>query len=418
MNLSFCDSDNDGFLAFDLIEILDQVQLSVASDLDDNDPRVLIGTSEGTFLEVGDILQNPTVTSLCDLVPASFDVAINSNSEIFTTNEDSIEQVNTGACTTSAIAAFGGNSMSFDTQNNLYFNYLSQNQSSVYRWDEGFTGSPYVWHNFGQGRPGGDFVILGNYMYIAWKNIDNTDSLFKVQLDSDFNYVSHEVLGELKFDTFGLASEQGVLYGVTASEIYRIVLDTSTPTFETVLSNDFSYGAWFGAAGFSEAIEITSSAHISETDAQNNSNALSNPWTNTVEDSQTIYVRTENITTGNFIVTPVNIEIYSLFENNPPDLSSCDTDNDGIVSFDFTSQSTLIMGTQDTSLYEVIFYNDIDLSSSISNPSNYQTIEPLETIFFRIINTDNEECFSEGSFNITIAGPDSCNENDPPGNFG
>ena len=99
LNLSFCDSDNDGFLAFDLIEILDQVQLSVASDLDDNDPRVLIGTSEGTFLEVGDILQNPTVTSLCDLVPASFDVAINSNSEIFTTNEDSIEQVNTGACT-------------------------------------------------------------------------------------------------------------------------------------------------------------------------------------------------------------------------------------------------------------------------------------------------------------------------------
>ena len=147
-------------------------------------------------------------------------------------------------------------------------------------------------------------------MYIAWKNTDNTDSLFKVQLDSDFNYVSHEVLGELKFDTFGLASEQGVLYGVTASEIYRIVLDTSTPTFETVLSNDFSYGAWFGAAGFSEAIEITSSAHISETDAQNNSNALSNPWTNTV--SQTIYVRTENITTGNFIVTPVNIEIYIL----------------------------------------------------------------------------------------------------------
>ena len=90
LNLNFCESDNDGFLAFDSIEILDQVQLSVASDLDDNDPRVLIGTSEGTFLEVGDILQNPTVTSLCDLVPASFDVAINSNSEIFTTNDSSL----------------------------------------------------------------------------------------------------------------------------------------------------------------------------------------------------------------------------------------------------------------------------------------------------------------------------------------
>ena len=252
-------------------------------------------------------------------------------------------------------------------------------------------------------------------MYIAWKNIDNTDSLFKVQLDSDFNYVSHEVLGELKFDTFGLASEQGVLYGVTASEIYRIVLDTSTPTFETVLSNDLVTGHGSGQQALAKLSEYFFCTYQRNRRTKN-SNALSNPWTNTVEDSQTIYVRTENITTGNFIVTPVNIEIYPtpFIENNPPDLSSCDTDNDGIVSFDFTSQSTLIMGTQDTSLYESKFYNDIDLSSSISNPSNYQTIEPLETIFFRIINTNNEECFSEGSFNITIAGPDSCNENDPP----
>ena len=191
-------------------------------------------------------------------------------------------------------------------------------------------------------------------MYIAWKNTDNTDSLFKVQLDSDFNYVSHEVLGELKFDTFGLASEQGFYMGY-CPEIYRIVLDTSTPTFETVLSTTLVTGHGSGQQALAKLSKLLL-RNISETDAQNNSNALSNPWTNTVEDSETIYVRTENITTGNFIVTPVNIEIY-------PTLSlKIILPIFHLVILIMTVLCHLISpsidpnnGTQDTSLYEVNF---------------------------------------------------------------
>ncbi len=99
----------------------------------------------------------------------------------------------------------------------------------------------------------------------------------------------------MKLNTFGLASEQGVLYGVTPSEIYRINLSTSVPTFETILLNDFAHGQWWGAAGFSEAIEFVSTAHISEPDAENNVGALPNSWTNTNPGSQIIYIRTEEL---------------------------------------------------------------------------------------------------------------------------
>ena len=95
--------------------------------------------------------------------------------------------------------------MSFGTQNNLYFNDLSEASSAVYRYDAGFGNPPYLWHDFSQGVAGGDFVILENFMCIAWKNFDNINSLFnninslfKLNVDANVNYVSHEIVGGFK----------------------------------------------------------------------------------------------------------------------------------------------------------------------------------------------------------------------------
>ena len=186
------------------------------------------------------------------------------------TNYNSIDYVDDLTCQLTSQLNMGGNSLSFDTQDNLYFNALgagTTSTSAVYRLDSG-SNVPYIWHDFNSGTAGGDFVIFGNYMYIAWKF--NEDVLLKVTIDDDINYVSHEVLGPLKFNTFGLASEQGVLYGITEGEIYKINLSTSPPSFETILQNDYTHGAWYGSAGFSEAIAFSSSAHISQLDADEN----------------------------------------------------------------------------------------------------------------------------------------------------
>ena len=114
-----------------------------------------------------------------------------------------------------------------------------------------------------------------------------------------------------------MASEQGILYGITEDEIYKINLATSPPSFETILLNDYTHGAWYGSAGFSEAIAFSSSAHISQLDADNNDNPLPNPWVNTVPGEQTIYIRTEEVSeVSNYTVTPVH-------HNHLPNSISC-----------------------------------------------------------------------------------------------
>ncbi|MGB2327869.1 MAG: hypothetical protein ACPH3L_08785, partial [Flavobacteriaceae bacterium] len=415
-NYNFCDDDGDGIMTIDLTTILDEVQVTVGGDLISDNPKLLIGTSAGVLLEIDDVLQSPIISPICSLPDPSFDVAINSDGEFFTTNNAIIEKIDESDCSTEIILTSGGNSLSFDTQNNLYFNNSSQIPSAVYRLDAGLSSAPYLWHDFQNGFPGGDFVILGNYMYIAWKGVSGIDQLYKVTIDEDFNYISHESLGSLRFMTFGLASEQGVLYGVTPEEIYRINLSTSVPTFETILWNDFAVGAWWGAAGFSEAIAFSSSAHLSQSEADDNDNPLPNSWTNTTPESQTIYIRTEEISSGNYEVTPVTIQIHQtpIIENTPPDLEACDFDSNGTEFFDLTPQTSLILGAQDSSQFEVIYSNENTFTNLITTPQNYLSTSPLETIFFRIINSNESTCFSEGQFNLTFTDEVNCIQNEPP----
>ena len=319
-NYNFCDDDGDGVMTIDLTTILDEVQVAVSGDLQVDDPKLLIGTSEDKILQIDNILQNPITTIICELNENTYDVAMNANNEFFTTEYNSIKKANiaTTTCNLTFVSDLGGNSLSFDTQDNLYFNALGSSSASptaVYRLNPEPGAQPYIWHDFNSGTAGGDFVIFGNFMYIAWKF--NEDVLLKVTIDDDINYVSHEVLGPLKFNTFGLASEQGILYGITEDEIYKINLATSPPSFETILLNDYTHGAWYGSAGFSEAIAFSSSAHISQLDADNNDNPLPNPWVNTVPGEQTIYIRTEEVSeVSNYTVTPVH-------HNHLPNSISC-----------------------------------------------------------------------------------------------
>ena len=417
-NYNFCDDDDDGIMTIDLTSILDEVQVAVSGDLQVADPKLLIGTSNEKLLEIDNILQNPITTVLCELPDNTYDVAMNSSLHFYSTNYNSIDYVDDLTCELTSQLNMGGNSLSFDTQDNLYFNALgagTASTSAVYRLNPEPGATPYIWHDFNSGTAGGDFVIFGNFMYIAWKF--NEDVLLKVTIDDDINYVSHEVLGPLKFNTFGLASEQGVLYGITEGEIYKINLSTSPPSFETILQNDYTHGAWYGSAGFSEAIAFSSSAYSSQLDADNNDNPLPNPWTNTTSGEQTIYIRTEEVSeVSNYTVTPVTITISPTpsVATTPPNLETCDFDGNGIELFDLTPQTSLILGAQDSSKFEVIYSNENTFTNLITTPQNYISTSPLETIFFRIINSNESTCFSEGQFNLTFTDEVNCIQNEPP----
>ena len=95
-------------------------------------------------------------------------------------------------------------------------------------------------------------------------------------------------------------------------------------------------------------------------------------------------------------------------------METCDFDGNGIELFDLTPQTSLILGAQDSSKFEVIYSNENTFTNLITTPQNYISTSPLETIFFRIINSNESTCFSEGQFNLTFTDEVNCIQNEPP----
>lgn len=241
--------DEDGFIDVNISQIENDV-LSQYGISENDDEVIFISTSIGKVLKINAPLESNSIEDICPLELPGFalsDIAVDENGDFFINSFSQILSLDTTTCVALTLFNFGFssdvNSLSFDTNGNMYYGFGSS--SSVYRYDANELTPTYVWHDFQTGTAGGDFVVLNGKMYIAW--LDTTYRLFEVSYDDDFNYVSHIDLGEIPYQTYGLASELGQLYGVTPTELYKI--DLVDFLFTTVLENDGTYGDWFGASG-------------------------------------------------------------------------------------------------------------------------------------------------------------------------
>ncbi|WP_420571049.1 T9SS type B sorting domain-containing protein [Kordia sp.] len=399
--------DEDGFAEINILDIQSDILSEYNNGVSFDDEAVLISTGIGHVIKIGN-LSSATTTSevICGLPAANplSDIAVDEDGVVYVTNFNSIRILDETDCSTTAVPGLTGlpstNSLSFDTQGNMY--YGGGNSSVVYRYDSDEMSAPYIWHNFGSGAPSGDFVMLGDKMYIAWNS--NGIRLYEVTLDDNFNYVSHIDLGTILNSTFGLASELGELYGVSSSRLYRINLDTFT--FTTIVTNDFTHGAWWGAAGLHEAFSFEASSHVSPDDANNDVNPLPDNWTNTQQGGQTIYIRIENTVTGTFDVVEVNIVVTDTIPEltDPSELVICD--NDTNFTYDLTTVETELLQNV-TNAVNVTYYNseeDATLSVNAVN-ANYTTTLNPETIYVRVENVD-DGCFAITQFTISaVTGP-------------
>ena len=392
--------DDDGFVEVDILSVQNEVLQGFGGGAIEE--AIVISTSTGYIIQINDLLGAQTTQVICDLSVPLSDVAVDENEVIYATNFTNIFSLDNTTCVTNGLPNVGitpgTNSLSFDTQGNLY--YGGENSSSVYRYDSDEMSPPYIWHNFGSGSPSGDFVILGDKMYISW-SISGGVRLYEVTIDAAFNYISHIDLGPILGATFGLASELGQLYGVTTSELYRIDLDSFTLT--TIATNDFTYGSWFGAAGLHEAFNFEATTHVSLSDANNNVNPLPDTWTNTQQGMQTVYVRVINTVTGVFEVVEVNITITDTVPNltTSSGIAFCD-DGSSTFMFDLTDvEATLLQNV--TNPVTVSYYNseaDVIADTNAIN-SNYTTTQNLETIYVRVQNI-NDDCFATSQFPIMV----------------
>jgi len=144
------------------------------------------------------------------------------------------------------------------------------------------------------------------------------------------------------------------------------------------------------------------SYHLTNTDALNETAAITIPWQNTTN-PQTIYARVEETNTGCLGFTSFDLIVNeSPIYNLPSDLNICDDDiADGITLIDLVETgSEIIAGNPD--LVVSYYTSQIDAEIGLSPVGiPYVNTNPIETLFIRVQN-NNTGCFDVTSINISV----------------
>lgn len=400
-DFEFCDTDSDGIISINLEEIKNYVLDNHSSQIN-VESGVYIGTYSGEIKLVTDLTTNPTLKNVCsNLGFALVDIAYNQNGDMYVCNASNIYKINKTDCTIGDVYSFntvsGINSLSFDRQSNIY---LGGSNSLVYRLNNGNYNQLNIWNDFGMGRPAGDFVMFGDKMYIAW-SLNGNCLLYEVTVDSNMNYVSHRVIGNLPFNTFGLASELGSLYGVASTELFRIKINSNSISLVTILMNNGLDGGWWGAAGINEAVAFDVKVYETVVDAQNQVNALPSDWKNTIESGQKVYVVIKNSVNQQSEIIPIDIKIrIAPSFTSPTNIEHCESEINPSV-FNINATVSEIIGTQ-TNVTVSFHSSEIDAMNNINPlPGIYTISGKYKKVYFRVTNSSTG-CFSVSNFDLII----------------
>ncbi len=151
--------------------------------------------------------------------------------------------------------------------------------------------------------------------------------------------------------------------------------------------------------------DFSVSYHTTQTDADNALNPIGPNHTNTAT-PETIYFRIGNATypecyeTGSF-----NLEVIDqVTAYTPQDLDHCDDDNDGQAVFDLTITEAEIIGSQNPAGLVLSYHEsqaDADTGSNALTPS-YLSTAYQNTIYVRVANTSDANCYDTTSFQLNI----------------
>lgn len=133
-----------------------------------------------------------------------------------------------------------------------------------------------------------------------------------------------------------------------------------------------------------------------------------------------IYTVTVTVTSGTDTTSnTAEVIIYDQpIANQPTNILVCDDNNDGLHSFDLTTQNTSILNGQSESIFEVLYYasmNDFNNQNPIETPENYTNVASYttETIIASVRNMENNECEDSTTFSIQVFESPTPNQNVP-----
>ncbi|MCO4821392.1 MAG: T9SS type B sorting domain-containing protein [Flavobacteriaceae bacterium] len=231
--------------------------------------------------------------------------------------------------------------------------------------------------------------------------------------ETDFDLVisengTYELL--IEFTDGTCDTYEGIAY-VTFFEI-----PVANPTNDIVICDDNNDGLWNFDLSEQDATIIGTQVDVrvryfeSQLDADTDQNEIIGPFENN-STLHIIYARAESI--GNpdcYDTTSFNISVFnSPVANSIPNIELCDNnldgdDTNGQVELDLSALISDVLGNQNSSDYDVSFHSsqtDADTNST-PLPLNYINASLMETIYVRIENNLNVNCYQTSSFNITI----------------
>ncbi len=147
--------------------------------------------------------------------------------------------------------------------------------------------------------------------------------------------------------------------------------------------------------------------HESPEDADAGSSPLTNLFTNTTANSQTIYVRIENNNNSDcYDTTSFDLTV------NPfpdviavPDLIICEDNTDGLYDFDLESKTVEILNGQDSTIIEVTYHEtpgDAQAGTGALVSPYTNTLSNPQLIYVNMTNTDTGCSIATVSFNIEV----------------
>jgi gliding motility-associated-like protein len=146
------------------------------------------------------------------------------------------------------------------------------------------------------------------------------------------------------------------------------------------------------------------SYHESQADADSGANPLNASSYLSSAYQNTIYVRVENASdTACYATTSFDLNIYDMpAVPQVADWQVCDDNNDGLFLFNVSEKETEILnGTTGTN---ISFYSSqLDAETAQNGiTGNYQNTSNPQTIYFRLENLNNAQCYSVSSFQIQV----------------
>jgi len=91
--------------------------------------------------------------------------------------------------------------------------------------------------------------------------------------------------------------------------------------------------------------------------------------------------------------------------NTPPNVTGCDTDNDGFTTFNFSATTAAILGTQNTADFSVRYFassSDAVAGINALNAVAFTNTANPQTIYARVQNNGSAACFATTSFQVSV----------------